>query len=147
MYARLNKATVSYLERGLLVPAPEQLARYMEVLADYEALVSSSGLASYLTDEEREQRRLARLAVGRALRAGKLTRQPCEVCGKETVAAHHRNGYDNPLDVVWLCSMHHGQEHYDMSYGRRVEATEQRRQWRREESVRLHRKHTDAKAS
>ena len=42
-----------------------------------------------------------------ALKTGKLTKGICEVCGDPKVHAHH-DDYDKPLDVRWLCSLHHG---------------------------------------
>lgn len=42
---------------------------------------------------------------------GKITRKPCVMCGNEKSQAHHWRGYDFPLDVMWLCARHHGQQH------------------------------------
>jgi hypothetical protein len=39
-----------------------------------------------------------------------LTKLPCEVCKSPDTHAHH-DDYSKPLDVRWLCSQHHGQEH------------------------------------
>jgi len=39
-------------------------------------------------------------------RGGKLTPQPCEVCGDPETEKHHED-YDFPLDVRWLCHEHH----------------------------------------
>lgn len=50
--------------------------------------------------------RLAREAVGNALKYGKLIRQPCRACGVTKVHAHHHD-YERPLDVQWLCPKHH----------------------------------------
>jgi ribosomal protein S27AE len=55
-------------------------------------------------------RRAAALAVARAFQRGNLTRQPCEVCGKGHVIAHH-DDYAKPLDVRWLCISHHRLHH------------------------------------
>ena len=55
-------------------------------------------------EKERAHRRVAY-----ALRTGKLLRQPCEVCG-EWAQAHHPD-YSKPLDVKWLCGIHHRAEH------------------------------------
>ncbi len=53
----------------------------------------------------------ARYAVCNAIRAGRLKRQPCEICSKKA-QAHHED-YSKPLDVQWLCfkchRKHHGQ--------------------------------------
>ena len=51
----------------------------------------------------------ARLAVFHAIKRGELQRQPCWVCG-EKAQAHHPD-YSQPLDVVWLCVLHHRQAH------------------------------------
>lgn len=48
--------------------------------------------------------------VAYALRKKKLTKQPCEVCGKLQVNAHHAD-YSKPLEVMWLCSVHHKEWH------------------------------------
>jgi hypothetical protein len=66
---------------------------------------------------ERQHRRLypdrerARAMVGRAIRTGKLTRQPCQVCGNPKTEAHHSD-YSQPLKVKWLCfRCHREKEH------------------------------------
>jgi hypothetical protein len=51
-------------------------------------------------------RRRTRTAVANA----ELTRKPCEVCGDNTVDAHH-DDYTRPLDVRWLCRKHHVEHH------------------------------------
>lgn len=51
--------------------------------------------------------RKAHYMVHNALRGGKLIKQPCEICGSnEHIEAHHED-YSKPLDVIWLCSVHH----------------------------------------
>ena len=52
----------------------------------------------------------ARRAVSSAVRAGRLIPQPCKVCGAKGQAHHH--DYSKPLEVEWLCSVHHGREHW-----------------------------------
>ena len=56
-----------------------------------------------------EKKRAQRLVCS-ALKSGKLTKQPCEVCGKDKVQAHH-DDYSKPLDVRWLCFLHHRMLH------------------------------------
>ena len=56
--------------------------------------------------------------VSKAVRAGKLIPQPCEVCGvsktasdgRRAVHAHH-DDYSKPLEVRWLCKQHHDELH------------------------------------
>lgn len=55
------------------------------------------------------ERKAAVVALGNAVRDGRVIPLPCFVCG-EKAQAHHPN-YDAPLDVVWLCKQHHKQAH------------------------------------
>jgi len=45
-----------------------------------------------------------------AIRDGRVTQQPCEICGKEKAQGHHED-YSKPLNVVWLCIRHHQDRH------------------------------------
>jgi hypothetical protein len=51
----------------------------------------------------------ARRAVGMAILRGKMQRRPCEVCGRKAHA--HHDDYSRPLDVRWLCPLHHRHHH------------------------------------
>lgn len=53
---------------------------------------------------------VARQAARNAIYAGKLIRQPCEVCSVSETHAHH-DDYSKPLDVRWLCRKHHAEHH------------------------------------
>lgn len=55
-------------------------------------------------------KRFATNAVSNAIRDGRLSRQPCEVCAAPKAQAHH-DDYSKPLDVRWLCSTHHAEWH------------------------------------
>jgi len=55
------------------------------------------------------ERKNAHSKVFRALKSGKIFKQPCFVCGN--VAEAHHPDYSRPLDVVWLCPSHHRQAH------------------------------------
>ena len=48
--------------------------------------------------------------VYRAIKSGKLIKQPCLYCGVDKVVAHHKD-YSKPLEVLWLCQYHHKLEH------------------------------------
>ncbi len=54
--------------------------------------------------------RAAQVAVGNAVRDGRLTPWPCEVCG-DKAHAHHPH-YGAPLLVTWLCPPHHKAAHH-----------------------------------
>lgn len=59
----------------------------------------------------------ARDAVQRAVRSGKIVRQPCEVCnvthgsqrrdGSVVKVEAHHDDYSKPLEVRWVCTEHH----------------------------------------
>jgi hypothetical protein len=52
--------------------------------------------------------------VHRAKIAGRLSKQPCEVCGtKRNVHAHH-DDYSQPLKVRWMCNYHHTEHHRNL---------------------------------
>jgi hypothetical protein len=59
--------------------------------------------------ERNPVKRAAVNAVNNAIRDGRLTRQPCEVCGAKAQA--HHDDYSKPLDVRWLCATHHAEWH------------------------------------
>ena len=63
------------------------------------------------------EKSIARNAVGNAIRDGRLTRLPCEVCGDAKSEAHH-DDYSKPLDVRWLCRDHHKEHHGMVPYSR-----------------------------
>ncbi len=52
----------------------------------------------------------ANTIAGHAIRDGRLTKEPCEVCGELKVDAHH-DDYEKPMDVRWLCRTHHAEHH------------------------------------
>lgn len=53
----------------------------------------------------------AQTTAANAMRAGKLVRQPCEVCGTTIKIHGHHDDYSKPLDVRWLCVTHHAEHH------------------------------------
>lgn len=56
------------------------------------------------------EKHAAHLAMTAAIRRGELVRQPCEVCGNPKTDGHH-DDYSKPLDVRWLCRVHHLEHH------------------------------------
>lgn len=64
----------------------------------------------YCANPANRPRYVARWKLRRAIVAGKITRQPCEVCGVDKVDGHH-DDYSKPLKVRWLCRQHHAAHH------------------------------------
>lgn len=55
----------------------------------------------------------ARTAVSRAVRSGRLIKEPCINCGEVKVDGHHEN-YSRYLDVIWFCRACHHKHHQEM---------------------------------
>jgi hypothetical protein len=86
-------------------------------MKEYERAVAKTERGKKLKADKRKrmkkkhpQKHMARKIVYNAIKSGKLTRQPCEVCGNPKVEAHH-DDYSKPLDVRWLCHKHHREVH------------------------------------
>lgn len=56
----------------------------------------------------------ARTELKRAVREGRVQRQPCKVCSDPRSDAHHHD-YSKPLDVEWMCFKCHRAEHGHVS--------------------------------
>lgn len=56
--------------------------------------------------EEKKLRIKARSDLNHAVRDGRLKKMNCKICDNEKSEAHHHD-YSKPLDVIWLCKMHH----------------------------------------
>ena len=62
-----------------------------------------------LTD--RATKRRVHGKVQNAIKRGELRRQPCAVCGAPNAHGHHAD-YNKPLEVMFLCQLHHDQIHH-----------------------------------
>jgi len=59
----------------------------------------------------------AQTLVNNSIAGGKLFREPCEVCNT-TVRVHaHHDDYLKPLNVRWLCPVHHFEWHTENGEG------------------------------
>lgn len=68
------------------------------------------------SDWHRNNRQKARChyIVHRAILKGELVRQPCQVCGATDGVQGHHEDYSRPLDVWWLCPLHHVKRHLEI---------------------------------
>ncbi len=55
-------------------------------------------------------KRAAHIMVGNAIKGGRVTKMPCEICGAKDSHGHH-DDYAKPLSVRWLCDTHHNEWH------------------------------------
>jgi hypothetical protein len=65
------------------------------------------------THPETEEQRIrgnARSYLRVYIRRGKIAREVCEVCGDPETVGHH-DDYTKPLQVKWLCKLHHLEVH------------------------------------
>ena len=60
--------------------------------------------------ENNPKKREAHIIVGNAIRDGLIQKLPCSVCNSSDAVAHHCD-YDKPLDILWLCPLHHTEWH------------------------------------
>jgi hypothetical protein len=59
----------------------------------------------FLSNPVNQKKANARSLVYYAIKRGKLLKQTC-FCGEIKVEAHHED-YNKPLEVIWLCRLHH----------------------------------------
>lgn len=78
-----------------------------------EATISKKYAAQARWREKNPEARLAHIYLRGALRAGLVTKQPCQVCGDDDAEGHHPD-YSRPGLVVWLCRRHHIAAHRAM---------------------------------
>jgi len=57
----------------------------------------------------------AHLIMKNAIRNHEIIPQPCEICGNEKTQGHH-DDYNKPLEIRWLCSLHHNEIHHGHKY-------------------------------
>ncbi len=60
--------------------------------------------------EENPEKAKARDDFRNAVRAGKIEKLPCSICGDSKSHGHHPD-YKFPFRVIWLCAKHHNQIH------------------------------------
>ena len=64
------------------------------------------------------KKRTAHSMVQTAIKNKVIEKLPCEICGNKNSHGHHED-YDKPLDVIWLCHIHHMARHKELSEEKR----------------------------
>jgi hypothetical protein len=59
---------------------------------------------------ENPEKQKAQGQLRHAVNTGRLTRGACAICGDQKTHGHHED-YSKPLDVIWLCALHHRRLH------------------------------------
>lgn len=49
--------------------------------------------------------------VRNAIKSGKLIKGPCQICGSTKRINCHHPDYSKPLDIIFLCPIHHSRLH------------------------------------
>jgi hypothetical protein len=97
-------------DRARYRQAPEARQAMMRGYQATDAGRQSHAKAARKWVEANPEKRRAQVAVGNALRRGKLVKGPCVFAAeggcKGRIEAHHED-YTRPLEVAWVCSGHH----------------------------------------
>lgn len=101
------RARISYRKHA------ERQARTKRIYNQTERGKAAAKKRVYKAIETHPEKHKARYMFRYAVQAGKIQRQPCEICGLEKSEAHHYLGYEPEhwYDVQWLCRQHHFDAH------------------------------------
>ena len=88
----------------------ERIREYDRTRANLPHRVETRRKYGYYYSRAHAEKRAAHGRVFRAIKLGRIKRNPCEICGSVKSEAHHAD-YSRPLNVRWLCSEHHKQVH------------------------------------
>lgn len=94
---------------------PEVRRKHREVDKIYKRKARLSGKVNG-TEEFRKWKEkhplgvLAQQKINYRIKTGQIKREKCQVCGRDKAHAHHPD-YTKPLEVLWLCSIHHQRLH------------------------------------
>ena len=111
-YKRKNRAAIRKWQkqyREIVLADPVRHAKRLALARKYRKRDAEKN-AAY--DRARpNKKKNARSLIRKRIWRGKMKRQPCEVCGLPNADAHHHD-YNKPLEIRWLCRVHHAKEHH-----------------------------------
>lgn len=104
--SRLSEARAYDRERANLPHRVEARKAYDKTERGKKAVLKAK--RKYI--ERNPLKRKAAVIFNNAKRYGKALPMPCIICGENADEAHHFD-YSKPLDVIWLCELHHKEIH------------------------------------
>jgi hypothetical protein len=87
------------------------------------AIAGGAAALNKLWESKNREKALAHRKVETHVKLGNIQKMPCERCGSLNVHAHHEN-YSRPLEIMWLCPIHHKQRHKELEATASLEAAE-----------------------
>lgn len=97
------------------VKNPEFVEKYKKKSKDRLISKEQARIYQYNHISKNPDKIRARNLAMKAIRRGDIVRLPCEVCGDELSEAHH-DDYSKPLQVRFLCKIHHMEHHRKYDY-------------------------------
>jgi len=95
----------------------ECAARYLKILRERDTVSNRKyfenrtiWMRKWINSPGEKKKQKARKLVRQALLNKELIKMPCGVCESPDVHAHH-DDYSKPLEVKWLCPLHHKRLH------------------------------------
>ena len=108
---RLEKKRAAMVKYRKTQKGKETGKRYMkEVYRKTEHFKKKRVISTAKWREENRDKTSAHSAVAQAIKSKKLEKLTCEFCFSKDTVAHH-DDYSKPLDVRWLCRLHHAEVH------------------------------------
>lgn len=114
------KRRINYYARNkkyIIRKTKDYVSKNRNKVKKYQKIYRNRPYAKINQLERQKQQRIkhklkfkARELVHTALRNCSILKLPCEICGIKKSEAHHSN-YNRPLQIKWLCRLHHEQEH------------------------------------
>lgn len=69
-----------------------------------------------LTEEQKVRRKAARAYLHSLIRQGLVKRENCCICGESKNVEAHHDDYNKPLEIQWLCKVHHAEQHRNPTF-------------------------------
>jgi len=78
---------------------------------EYVKIKNKEYSKKYKSNPDNTIKTIAHDTVNNAIKSGKLIKGPCYICGSTKRINCHHPDYNKPLDVIFLCPIHHSRLH------------------------------------